>query len=86
MVHKCNISRLLEKREDQLDVHLLKYLCIQLSCALLNGIDFLYDNGILHCDLTPKNILFHRDDDHIYIGICDWRFACREDSPCIFDP
>jgi serine/threonine protein kinase len=27
----------------------------------------LHDNGILHCNLFPNNILFHKDDDHMYI-------------------
>jgi serine/threonine protein kinase len=43
---------------------------------------FLHDNRILHCDLSLDNILFHRDDDGMYIGICDWGFSCRVDFPC----
>jgi hypothetical protein len=32
----------------------------------------------------PNNILFHRDNDRMYIGICDWGFSCRIDSPRIY--
>jgi hypothetical protein len=39
-IHKCNISRLLEKREHQLDVDLFKHLRIQLSWAFLYGFFF----------------------------------------------
>jgi serine/threonine protein kinase len=42
---------------------------------------FLYDNGILHCDLFLDNILFHKNEDCMYIGTCDWGFAFRIDSP-----
>jgi serine/threonine protein kinase len=41
----------------------------------------LHDNDNLHCDLSLDNILFHRDDDRMYIDICDWGFACRVNSP-----
>jgi hypothetical protein len=58
MIHKCNISRLLKRNEDQLDVDLFKHLCIQLSWASLHGILSMYKNDILHCDLSVDNILF----------------------------
>jgi hypothetical protein len=57
MVHKCNISRFLEKREDHLDVELFKCLRIRLSWAFLHGILFFHNNGILHCDLSPKQYI-----------------------------
>jgi hypothetical protein len=28
-----------------------------------------------------QNILFHNDDNHMYIAICDWEFTSRVDSP-----
>jgi hypothetical protein len=72
IVHKCNIFKLLEKREDQLDVNLFKCLHIRLSWAFLHSIFFLHDYGISQYDLSLDNILFYRDDDRMYIGICDW--------------
>jgi serine/threonine-protein kinase RIO1 len=42
---------------------------------------FLRDNDIVHCDLSLDNMLFHMDEDHMYIGTCDWGFAFRIDSP-----
>jgi serine/threonine protein kinase len=52
-----------------------------LSWAFLYGILFLHDNDILNCDLFPNNVLFHKDDDCMYIVMCEWGFACRIDFP-----
>jgi serine/threonine protein kinase len=70
-----------QEKEDQLDVDLFKCLHIRLSWAFLHNMLFLHDNGILHCDFSLDNILFHRDDDRMYIGICDWRISYKVDSP-----
>jgi serine/threonine protein kinase len=71
----------LEKREDHLDVELFKCLQIWLSWVFLQGMLFLHDNRILHSHLSLDNILFHWNDDGMYISICDWGFSYRVDSP-----
>jgi serine/threonine protein kinase len=47
----------------------------------LQGMVFLYKNNSIHCDLSPDNVLLHREGDNLYIGVCDWGFACRIDFP-----
>ena len=42
---------------------------------------FLRDNDIVHCDLSLDNMLFHMDEDHMYIGTYDWGFAFRINFP-----
>jgi hypothetical protein len=73
MVHKCNISK--KKR-------LIQTFTYSIVLGFLTWYTFfLYDNGILHCDLSLNTTLFHKDEDRMYIGTCDWEFSFRIDSP-----
>jgi serine/threonine protein kinase len=49
--------------------------------AFLRDIFFMHSNGVLHCNLSPNNILFYTGDNYTYIGICNWGFASRMNSP-----
>ena len=61
MVHKCNISRSLEKREDQLMVDLFKRLYIRLSWAFLHSIFF--------CMIIVFYIVIYSQTIYYFIGM-----------------
>src|SRR5690606_31762984 len=39
------------------------YEVVRISIDIANGINFLHENGIIHCDLKSKNILMTRNMD-----------------------
>ena len=80
-MNKCNNNSSIAPGVDEENVKLFQRLRIMLSWHFLHGMLFLYKNGSIHCDLSPDNILLHREGDNMYIGVCDWRFACRIDFP-----
>ena len=81
MVNKCNKKSSIAPGVDEENVKLFQRLRIRLSWHFLHGMLFLYKNGSIHCDLSPDNILLHREGDNMYIGVCDWGLACRIDFP-----
>ena len=40
---------------------------------LLNGIKYMHDHGVAHCDIKPENILFHPNG---LLKICDFGTSC----------
>jgi serine/threonine protein kinase len=81
MVNTCNKKLPTSPGVDQENVRMFQRLRIRLSWHFLHGMLFLYQNGSIHCDLSPDNILLHREGNNMYIGVCDWGFACRVDFP-----
>lgn len=83
MVLKRNGKSRMEPGVDADNVKLFQRLRIRLSWHFLFGMLFLYKNGSIHCDLSPDNILLHREEDNMYIGVCDWGFACKIEFPLL---
>jgi len=48
---------------------------------VLNGLSFLHNNGIVHRDIKPKNILLVNNPDRITAKICDFGIAKRIGEP-----
>lgn len=51
-----------------------KYIMLQ----ILQGVEYLHDNHVIHRDLKPTNILVNK---HGQVKICDLGMACRSDYP-----
>jgi serine/threonine protein kinase len=81
MVNTCNKKLPTSPGVDQENVRMFQRLRIRLSWHFLHGMLFLYQNGSIHCGLSLDNILLHREGNNMYIGVCDWGFACRVDFP-----
>ncbi|XP_006801011.1 eukaryotic translation initiation factor 2-alpha kinase 1 isoform X2 [Neolamprologus brichardi] len=49
---------------------------LRLLRHILEGVEYIHSNGIMHRDLKPRNIFLHGHDCHVRIG--DFGLACRD--------
>ncbi|KAM9425497.1 eukaryotic translation initiation factor 2-alpha kinase 1 isoform 2-T2 [Pholidichthys leucotaenia] len=49
---------------------------LRLLRHILEGVEYIHSNGIMHRDLKPRNIFLHGNDCHVRIG--DFGLACRD--------
>lgn len=60
----------------EIDELLLSDFCYQ----ILDGIEYIHSNGLIHRDLKPQNILVKLEDDSFYLTICDFGAAKNLES------
>ena len=78
MINKCNKKSPIAQGVDKENVKLFQRIQIRLFWHFLHRYVLLNKNCSLHCDLSLNNMLLHIGDN-MYIGVCDWGFACRID-------
>lgn len=55
--------------------HLSEQRASQVMRDIIKGVDYLHDNGIVHCDIKPENILCKSKQWPLHVKLCDFGLA-----------
>lgn len=52
----------------------------QIFYQIIRSVQFLHDNGIVHADLKPENVIVDESSDQIHVKVIDFGFSCASNT------